>query len=54
MGLGSWAQVWRIESEIYGVASSCGGSSVMNLAGIHENLGSIPSLAHWVKDLVLL
>ena len=34
--------------------SPCG-SVVMNPAGIHEDVGSIPGLAHWVKvkDLVL-
>ena len=34
--------------------SSHRGSAVANLASIHEDLGSIPGLSQWVKDLALL
>ena len=34
--------------------SSFCGSVVTNLTSIHEDLGSIPGVAHWVKDLTLL
>ena len=36
------------------LGSSCCGSVVMNLTGIHEDEGLIPGLNQWVKDLVLL
>ena len=35
------------------MGSSCCGLAVMNPASIHKDAGSIPDLAHWVKNLAL-
>ena len=33
--------------------SSHGGLAIKNLASIHEDVGSIPGLTQWIKDLAL-
>ena len=43
----------KIVSELF-IVSSHHGSAVMKLSSIHEDESSIPGLAQWVKDLVLL
>ena len=42
------SDIWRIKMSQVG-SSHCG-LVVTNLTGIHEDVGSIPGLAQWVKD----
>ena len=52
-GKGSWdLRKCLIKNLVYG--SSHRGLVVTNLTSIHEDVGSIPGLAQWVKDLELL
>ena len=39
--------------KVWAARSSRCGSAVMNLTNIHENVGLIPGLSQWVKDLAL-
>ena len=38
----------------FGPRSSHCGSAVTNLTSLHEDVGSLPGLVQWVKDLALL
>ena len=44
---------WLIKKNIYLWSSRCG-TAEMNPISIHEDVGSIPGLAQWIGDVVLL
>ena len=48
-----WSQSFLPALKDHSGSSHCD-SVVTNLAGIHEDVGSIPDLTQWVKDPVLL
>ena len=48
-----WRKILKNPFKKEYIWSSHHGSAEMNLTSIPENIGSIPSLAQWVKDLAL-
>ena len=53
------SQVWSLETSGLLVENAYSRvptvvQQVKNLSGIHDDVGLIPGLAHWVKDLALL
>ena len=52
--MASGTESWESLEEELASWSSCRGTAETNLTGNHEVVGSIPCLAQWVKDLVLL
>ena len=54
LALKSYPKEERGEYQDISHRSSHHGLVEMNLTSIHEDIGSIPGLAQWVKDLALL
>jgi len=46
--------IFYFQVKVPHLGSSCCGAVEMNLTNIHEDAGSIPDLAQWVKDPALL
>ena len=53
MMLNTLSRKYYMLNKYYIIRAPIGGSEVMNLTSIYEDVGLIPGLAPWVKDLVL-